>query len=231
MSQLAHISNIDFSTAFNTDKIVGIFRDSYALATSATLLGGYLYKYSFPHSFTRPVFCELSWSVNGTNYIDGGTSVGNGSQAAIAYSDASNIYILTTSNAGTLYYKVVATWIDNYDNTNPSITPVLNTTNNLYFDSRRSMPKIFLPGVAVINGVGSSSIAHPLGFAPRFKGYVEAFPGEVWPLIAGGNADIWLYDVVNQMECSALITNSQIELSYVGPASNRKLWYRIYANQ
>lgn len=227
MTQLDHVDNIASSSAFNSDKIVGIFRDSY-LASSATPVGTDVtrYRHDIPHSFGRPVFCELSWSSDGINYYDGGTD--NGSQAAIAYSDTTNIHVLTLGNSGTIYYKIIATWIDNFDATNPSIAPVLNTTSNLYFDSRQAIPKVVGAGTTTISGSGSSGIIHGLTFSPRFKCYFESFANQVWPLIAGGVSDIWLYDFTNQAECSALIDSMEITLDYVGPVSSRKLWYRMY---
>lgn len=231
MSLATNALNVASASELEPDKIVGILTGSYAASSYTDILGGYLYRKWIPHSFGRPVFCEMSWSVDGVNYIDSGSSVGNGSQAALAYADSSNIYILTTSNAGTLSYKVIATWIDNYDNTNPLISPILNTTSKFYYDSRSNIPKILSSAPVTISGTGSLPIAHGLSYAPRFKGYFESLTGQVWPLISGGTGDIWLYDAINQMECSAVIDTTNVTLSYIGPVSSRKLWYRIYADQ
>lgn len=229
MSQLDNISNIKFSTAFNTDKIVGVYRDSYQPGVGTTLIGGFLYQHAIPHSFTRPVFAELLWSTDGVNYFDGGAG-SSGAQSAIAYSDSSNMYILTPSNTGTLYYKIIATWIDDYDGTNPAIEPVLNTTATAYFDSRLNIPKVITSSTTTISGTGTQDIVHGLGYAPNFKGFFESISGQVWPLISGGNSDAWLYDFSNQMECAALIDSTKIQLQHTGPASTRTVWYRVYGD-
>lgn len=217
--------NAAFATRYLTDKIIGVYRGSYS-AASATLLGGFLYQYAIPHPFTRPVYTELLWSVDGTTYFDSGSSIG--AQAAIAYADASNLYITTLTNVGSIYYKVICSWIDDYDTSNPSVNPVLDTTNSVYFDSRDNYPKIYSQDVKTVSGTSSSTIVHTLTYSPKFKGYVESISGQVWPFNGGGLSNPWLYDPVNHMECYAILDTPSIELHYSGPASNRKVWYRIY---
>lgn len=228
MSQVTHANDIGFSTTFAVDKIVGIFTGHYASGTDTTTLGGFIYRYAIPHSFTRPVFCELLWSTDGINYKDGGSSSG------LATSDSSNVYVMTTLPAGTIYYKVVCTWIDNYDATNPSITPVLNTTNQVYFDSRYNYQKTYLSGVLTVNGStidATTSVNHNLGYAPNAKVFIEGLPGEVWPAGLYGTANGFAYDFDHQYESHNLITTSQLQITYhtgISGAPTARIWYRIY---
>jgi hypothetical protein len=228
MSQVTHASDIGFSTAFAVDKIVGIYTGRYTSGTDTTTLGGFIYRYAIPHSFTRPVFCELLWSTDGVNYLDGGSSSG------IATSDLSNIYVLTTQPTGTIYYKIICTWIDNYDNTNPSITPVLNTTNDVYFDSRYNYQKIYVTNVTTVSGGvvdATKNIAHPLGYAPNSKVFIESLPGEVWPAGQYGSSNGFSYAPDYQYEALTLITNSQLQVTYhtgISGAATARIWYKIY---
>lgn len=236
MSQVSNVSKINFSTAFLTDKICGILSNTFT--ASSPNLGGYLYQYTISHSFTRPVFCDALFSANGTTFVPNGQA--DALNSYNVYSDSSNIYLLTTASSGTIYYKEVSTWIDGYDNSNPLISPILQTTlptsDLTYFDSRKNYQKIFMhdvrsvpfPGVGVTNFL---TINHNLGYVPRYKVFFESLPGQVWPLISGGVQDIWLYDSAHQYECSSIADSTTLNLIYKGGASaapNFRLWYRIY---
>lgn len=232
MSLQSNYQNVAFATEYAVDKIVGIYTDSFDAATQTTVLGGYLYQYAFSHSFTRPVFCELLWSLDGSQYADGGSGVLGGTEG-IAYSDKNNIYVTTGINAGRVYYKVIASWIDNYDNTNPLITPVINTTNNFYFDSRKNYEKVYKQDILTLSGVsGTLSYIHGLGYPPNAKVYYEAFPGQIWPSIGGGE-NFFLYDPVNQYVCETTMTSSTLNINLqggVGSVSSRA-WYRVYLDR
>lgn len=229
MSLIGNSQNVQFATEFSIDKIVGIYVDSFD-ASHTTVLGGYLYQYAIPHKFTRPVFCELLWSLDGITYATGGTGVLSGN-FAISYSDSNNIYVTTSLGSGTIYYKVIASWIDNYDTTNPAITPVLNTTQNFYFDSRNNYQKIYKQNVVTINTGQTVSILHPdLDFAPNAKVFFESFPGQVWPTISGGVSDFFFYDPGNQYECHATMNLSTLDITMDTGPSSARAWYRIYAN-
>lgn len=232
MSLQANYKNVNFATQYAVDKIVGVYNSSFNAATQTTVIGGYLYQYAIPHPFTRPVFCELLWSTDGVNYADGGGGVFSGTQG-ISYSDASNIYVTTGLNIGMIYYKVIASWIDNYDATNPLITPILNTTNNFYFDSRNNYQKIFRQDTQMLSGVsGSLSYIHALGYTPNFKVFFESVSGQVWPAIAGGVSDFFLYDFITQYECAATTTVDTLTMALQGSASSvsSRVWYRVYLN-
>jgi hypothetical protein len=227
MSLIANYQDLDFASHYAVDKIVGIYTDSFDAATQTTVIGGYIYQFAIPHPFTRPVFCELLWSTDGINYFDGGQAGG------IAYSDAVNIYVATGESTGTIYYKVIASWIDDYDTTNPLITPVLNTTNTLYFDSRNNYEKIYHQDVQTLTGdFGTLSYIHGLNFSPNYKVFFESISGQVWPVIAGGTNDFFLYDVSTQYECEATINSTLLTMNLTGGIGSVscRVWYRIYLN-
>lgn len=227
MSLVSNYQNLNFATQYAVDKIVGVYTGSFAPATQATVIGGYLYQYAISHLFTRPVFCELLWSTDGVTYIDGGNGGG------ISYSDSSNIYVTTGESTGTVYYKVIASWIDDYDTTNPLITPVLNTTSNFYFDSRNNYEKIYHQGTQTLTGTsGTLTYIHGLSFTPNAKVFFESISGQVWPAIAGGAGNFFLYDLAAQYECEATITDTLINMDLSGGASSVscRVWYRIYLN-
>lgn len=217
---------VAYASEYATDKIVGIFPGSYNIATQTTIIGGFLYRYSIPHTFGRPVFAELVASYNGGNNEDGGAGFAN------VYSDSSNIYIITSASTGTVAYQVIATWIDNYDTSNPVITPSISVTNNKFFDSRNNYQKVYLQNVISAPGTsGTASVNHNLGYTPNCKVFIEALPGQVWPMIAGGLADPWLYDFAAQYECEARISTTNVTMNYTGgvsAASTVRIWYRIY---
>lgn len=230
--------DVYYATQYAIDKIVGVYRGSYTSGTDTTTLGGYLYQYPIPHDFTRPVFCELLVSLDGITYQDGGAFDATLTFAGIAYSDSSNIYITTGTASGTIYYKVICSWIDDYDTTNPTIEPVLDTTDTAYFDTRSNYQKVFIQDSTTVTAVAASdvvtSIDHDLGYTPNAKVFFESISGEVWPQIAGGSGDFWLYDASSQTECYAIITNTQLNIACTFPflsAHDTKVWYRIYLDQ
>lgn len=224
-----NIANASYYSPAAIDKIVGIFTGSFT--AGAANLGGFLYQSSFLHSFSRPVFCELRWSTDGTNYIDGGSSLSATGDACISYSDVNNIYVTTTKTSGTVYYQVVCTWIDNYETTTRFITPALPSSTNAYFNSLDNYQKVFLSNTFTVSGTGgTTNITHNLGYAPNVKIFFESVSGQVWPQIAGGVGDIWLYAPATQYECYDLIDTTKVAITTTGGASSvsARVWCRIY---
>lgn len=233
MSQ--NVSDVLFSTAFETDKVCGIYESSYNAASYNTVLGGYLYQTNLAHNFSRPVFCDALFSTDGTNWFPSGQ--GNGTDNVLAYSDSSNIYFITNADTGTIYYKLVCTWINNYDTTNPLITFVNNATNTniTAFDSRQNYQKIAFSKIVNLanpglGNIGTCPITHNLGYAPNYKLFFNSLAGQVWPSIAGGTGDFWLYEGT-QYELWGVSNTSTLTLYYdagSGSDTSFDLWYRIY---
>jgi hypothetical protein len=239
VSQSSHAGDIAFSTAFLADKICAIKTGTFT--ASAWNVGGFLYRYAIPHSLTRPAFMDGTFSADDATFVPNGQA--DSTYSYITYSDSSNYYILTTADSGVLYYKLVATWIDNYDTTNPLVSPDISTAlpslTTPNFDSRQNYQKIFYQQMYTVSSPGSGvrgqlTIPHNLGYIPNYKIYFEAFPGQVWPSISGGTADIWLYDFAGQYECWGLMDEDNLMVYYqpgTASASSIKIWVRIYFDQ
>lgn len=239
MSQIKNVANINYSTAFATDKICGVLSNTFTASTFNTGSPAYLYQYTLPHNLTRPSFMDGIFSLNNSTFVPNGQS--DGTNSYFVYSDSSNYYILTTANSGLVYYKIVSTWVDNYDATNPLITPVFNATlpsvnNTTYFDSRSNYQKILTSNVVTLNNPGAGNtgtytVAHNLGYTPNFKIHFESLPNQVWPTINGGTKDLWLYDPAHQYEVYGVVDNTNLTITYSGgstSASTFRTWYRIY---
>lgn len=234
MSQ--NVSDVLFSTAFEIDKVCGIYENSFNAASYDTELGGYLYQTNLAHNFTRPVFCDALFSFDNTNWFPSGQ--GNNTGSCLAYSDANNIYFLSTVDTGTIYYKLVCTWINNYDTTNPLIEFVNNAANNSVtaFDSRQNYQKIAFSDMIILSNpgagnTGAHTITHNLGYAPNFKIFFNSLADEVWPSISGESGDEWLYNTSSQYEAWGIADSTTLTISYdtgTSGASTFNLWYRIY---
>lgn len=233
MSLLTQAANVVFATKYPIDKIVGIYSGSFNAATDTTAITytfiGSPYQvwwYKIPHTFTRPVFCDLLTSTDDTTYTN---------NTSIAFSDSSYLYIYAGQGiapSGTIYYKLVASWIDNYDNTNPAITPVI-PGNTAFFDSRQNYQKIYLQNVVSLANGASTSITHALGYQPNAKVYMECFSGQVWPCHTGGTNDAFLFaDSENTGYFS--MTNSALSIQCDTNASSfgvSRFWYRVYLDK
>lgn len=228
---LTDINNVAFSTTNNIDKIVDVKEGSFTSGTDTTAVGGSLERYDISHSFTRPLFTELLWSTDGSTWIDGGAgaSSGNG-KLAISYSDDSEYHILTNQTSGTIYYKIIATWITDYDTTNPSVNSFAAPSSDVFFDSRVNYQKIDQEGVFTFTGSGFDTLTHNLASPPYFKGYIEAFEGEVYPLVGG--ASVLYYDATEQATGTLYINGAFLfcAITVPGGASQqtRRVWYKIY---
>lgn len=228
------ITDAVFSTKYNIDKIVKVWEGSYNRASTTTRTDGFvntIYVYSFAHGFDRPLFTTLLWSEDNVNWRDGGTYTSG--EGAIAFSSATNISIATTTNSGTLYYKLIGYWIDDYDSSNPSIEPFTNNVDKFLFDSRSNYLKIAKEGTTTYSAgtFGSTqtvSISHDLGYIPKARAFFEPVANEIWPLNAGGNSNRFLYKIT-QDEAYLQIYNDRVDIKvFRFSNASRGIWYRIY---
>lgn len=237
------------TTTYTTDKIVESFSGSFNMLTDSTIevhtLGGVptnIYVYKIAHGFTRPVFCDIQ-TANGAElgqgiWREGGVDTSNN---PTAFSDSTYVYILLSSggvppSSTTIYYRILCSWIDDYDDTNPTIQPfpedIVGKINR--FDSRRNYVKIHTQSVTTFSaGTGGSTqdvtIPHTVGSATSFKVFFEALPGRVFALNFGGVANAYLFDDA-QNELDAVIDSTNLYLqAYRFSNSTFRAWYRIYA--
>lgn len=234
--------DVAFASSLLVDKVVRTFTGSYNAATDLTArnytfagLPQTAYFYRIAHGLTRPVFCELITSSDGgVIYTDGGNS--SASVGHIAFADSTYIYIyhsILAPGVGTINYKVWCSWIDDYDATNPLIETISYTDQPIEFDSRENFQKIFTQEVLTFSPgtfgtTETQNIIHSLGYNPNVKVFFEAFSGEIWPLNAGGNSNIFLLDD-SQDECYITITSNLISVS-LDKYSNasKRAWLRVY---
>lgn len=224
MALIDNIDKVALASKYPTDKIVDVITGSFN-ASTATDVGSpaYMKRHAEPHNQTRPVFTKLKWSTDNVNWIDGGYSTREGDLdflPSIAYSDSSNVYVLTGVTTGTVYFEIICFWIDNYDNTDPLVESYFDPTKPLAFDSRLNYHKVFMQNEVT----GSAVIDHNLGYEPDCWVYFEAFPGQVWPANAGGVNNFFLYDI-SQEELEVEISSSQLILDATG---SPRIFYIIY---
>ena len=237
MSLVDNVAGVSFFGGYNIDKVVNVLEGSYNLADTDIRSGDLatLDEYTVPHGFTRPVFTEIFWSLDGDSYRPGASYLDFG---AIAVSDSSNVYILTYDSfnmfpTGTIDYKIICTWITDYDNTNPLVDSFQYPDNPIAFDGRTNYQKIYKEGSftyppGTLGSNYSSQIEHALGYRPNAKAWIESIAGEVWPMNTGGVANRFLYDS-SQDEMSMIIQDDYVELDVLRFSNqSRKVWYKIY---
>lgn len=237
MSLVDNIDKVAFTSRYPIDKIVGVYEGSFDKASDTTTRTGGITNinvFPIPHGQSRPVFVDLLWSDDDATYADGGSNIGTNS--SIAFSDDTNIYIIASSATGTQYYKAIAVWIDEYDDTDPLVEAFTPDANKPLFDSRSNYQKIYEDGEATYSAgtFGSSStvtVLHPLGYKPNARAWFEPISGEVWPLNSGGAGNPFLYDF-NQDEAHMEIYDSRVDI-IVARFSNaeRKIWYKVYFDE
>lgn len=231
MTTLTNPKNANLSTTYDTDKIVGIYAGSFDAATQTTSISytfnGLPYSvwyYEIAHIFTQPVFCDVLTSTDGVTYTN---------NASIAFSDSTKLYIYAgqgSAPSGTIYYKLVATWINGYSALTPAVTPVIQGVSGLYYKSTANTPKIYLENVVSIVNNATSSVTHNLGYQPQAKVYMECFSGQVWPCHTGGSNDTFLFaDSENTgyfyTSSTALTMFCDQNASSFGAS---RFWYKVY---
>ena len=228
-----------FTSEQDIDKIVRIFIGSFQFPAQTVARVGFatINVFAIPHGLGRPVACEMQWAVGKQDWVDNGSQDDN-FQGSLAYSDSTNIYIISPLfvGSGTVFYRVWCSWINDYDATNPLIDVLTYSDTPLVFDSRSNFQKIFKQDVLTFSAgtFGSPqniTVDHNFGFTPNAKVWFEPFAGEVWPLNSGGNSNLFLFHA-SQDECELRISNTNIEVRYRRFSNAvRKAWYKIYYDE
>ncbi len=241
MSLIDNIDKVAMTSAFPPDKIVDVIPGSFDTATSERVkdsFGSEVYAiHRVPHSFTRPVFTKLKWSLDGITWVDGGLGQLESDPFiyGITKSTSSEVHIVTTLLSGTFYYEVICFWIDDYDNTNPSVEAFNDPTKPFNFDSRDDYQKSYLSDETTFTAVSQErTIPHDLGYSPDTWVFFESNPGEVWPAIVGGADNVWLYNFSTQGEIDVQIYTDRLTLDWsagVSFSGTARAWYRIYLDQ
>jgi len=239
MSVSSNAKDLMFFSGFTVDKIVRVYTGSYKIPTNTiTRDYGFLGTqelFRIPHDLGRPVATDLQWSIDNVNWREGGV-YDNTLFTMGTFSDKDYIYIIApyvSSSASTFYYRVYCRWIDDFDNTNPSITAISYNSQPIQFDSRKNFQKAYEMGVINFTaGTGGAtqtvSVPHTLGYAPNAKVWVESFKDEVWLLNGGGLSNLFNVSL-NQDEYELTITNSDISVKIFKYSNQaRRAWYRIY---
>ncbi len=228
MPLINNIEDIALASQYPTEKIV-FAESSFTSVSGMTTVGGYLKQVSIPHGFDRPLFTRLKWSSDGINWVEGGLGYRSGDASflpTIAYSDATHVHILTGLSSGTLYYEVIGFWIDDYDATNPAIPEFTDSTNDLFFDGSLNYQKRFNWDEVTGTGTTTININHALGHLAAAWVYYEAFPGQVWPALAGGASNFFLYDAaMGELEVKIHANSLELAPVFVNPS---RIWYNIY---
>lgn len=231
-----NLRSTSFTSTHPMDKVVRVDSGSFNAGT-APKLGGTIPYTSFSHGFTRPVFTKLLFSDDNSIWFDGNTSV-PGKTNAITYSTSSKIFVLTSKSSGTLYYRVMSFWIDNYDGTNPLVAPTVGSSSDFYFDSRLNYKKIkeqgsyTRPSGSVTGPTHSKTISHNLGYVPNVLVYIEALPGEIWSPHWGGTKNPWLYDI-DMIEVHPKLETNSIKVDTFGSTNSpsAEVFYIIYHDE
>lgn len=230
MSLVDNAQDVAFTTRWPTDKIVIVREGSFDRATDVVpVVGsfGTIYVYRIAHGFTRPVFVDLLWKIS-VGWADGGSA--DGTDISIAYSDDTYMYVISSMfapAAGTMYYKVIGTWIDNYDATNPLIEPFVSSNKETVFDTRDNYQKIFDQNVLTFTTASTQTVTHQLGHRTNFRVFCEAIAGQVWPMYAGGGSNPFLYD--NSLtECRSRMKTNTLEVQLENVTTTKRAWYKIY---
>ncbi|HJQ08000.1 MAG TPA: hypothetical protein VJ836_00800 [Candidatus Saccharimonadales bacterium] len=231
MSLVNNSASVAFAGRYSTDKIVGVWEGSFNRATDViTRTGdlGTIYLYRIAHGYARPIAADLLWSTDNVTFADGGSS--DGTDISIPYSDNTYVYIISSLFApavGTMYYKLIGNWIDNYDNTNPLVNSYISSNKNILFDTRENYQKIYDQNVLSFTSASTQTVTHGLNRLANFRVFYEAFAGEIWPAYAGGASNPFLFDTA-MTECDARMKVNTLEVELLTVPSTRRAWYKIY---
>lgn len=220
------------------DKIVRTYIGTFDASTqTSTVTGsdGSFKVFTIPHGLTRPMLLDMQWSLNGTTWYDSAVFDAS-SRSSLAYCTLTDVKIISPVSSGTVYYRVWGLWIDNFDDTNPTVDIESNDESPLIYDSRYNLQKIYLQNQLSVSAgtFGSTqtiSVNHDLGYTPNVKAWFEPFSGQVWPLNSGGLSNPYYIDLA-QDEAYARIYTNRVDFLFVRFSNAaRRAWYRIYYDQ
>lgn len=231
MSLLSNAQDVSFTTRWPSDKIVGVWEGSFNRATDVIEVvgdSGSIFVYRVAHGLPRPVFSDLLWKIGGA-WTDGGSADSIG-DVSISYCDSTYLYIVSSvfvPAAGTFQYKVIGSWITDYDATNPLVASYVSTNKTKVFDTSVNYQKIYDQNVLTFPSAATQSVSHPLGYRANFRVFYEAITGEVWPMYAGGASNPFLYDS-SMTECRARMKTTALEVQLETVVTTKRAWYKIY---
>jgi hypothetical protein len=231
MSLVSNAQNVAFTTRWPSDKIVGVWEGSFNRATDVTTVTGdfgSIYVYRIAHGLTRPVATDLLWKAT-AGWTDGGCT-DNFGDISISYSDSTYIYVVSSAFApavGTMTYKVIGSWIPDYDNTNPLVSSYVSSNKTKVFDTSINYQKVYLQNALSYTSPSTQSVTHSLGYRPNFRVFYEAFNGQVWPCYSGGTANPFLYDS-SMVECIASVTTTSLSVELLSVTGTKRAWYKVY---
>lgn len=231
MSLVDNARDVAFTTRWSTDKIVGVWEGSFNRATDVIeVVGdfGSIYVYRIPHGFTRPLATDLLWKISGA-WTDGGCS-DSAFDISVSYSDDTYVYVVSSvfsTATGTMHYKVIGSWITDYDGANPLVPSFVSTNKTKVFDTSVNYQKIYLQDVLSFTSATTQTVTHSLGYRANFRVFHEAIAGEVWPMFAGGGSNPFLYDS-SFSDCLARMKVNTLEVELDPVTVTKRAWYKIY---
>lgn len=231
---MADLDLLSLYSAYATDKIVYV-KEDYVDPSTLPLFASLYPMLTLPHTFGRPVFTKMQWSLDGIRWIDDNLffieSTGFNNSTVISFSTSTTINLLLVVPSP-IYYRVIGFWIDDYDGTNPDVQPMVGGVAPLYFDSRLNYRKIIRQEYNLSTGGNVTDVFrfdHDQPIPPVVKGYFEMNPGEIWPANWGGVQNTWLVTpTATEMKVYSTATEVIAEHDgYVG-ATPRKTWMVAY---
>lgn len=230
-----NFDSIAYFSGIEIDKIVDVKAGTFVNVSDTILrqpdpifFSG-LNVFSIPHGFSRPVFTDAlirTPDLGGTPWL----SPGNNTLNFITYSTSTHVCIAMVSNLNiNIQYRVICSWITDYDTTNPLVPEFHPVDKSILFDSRVNYQKIASSGIVTggNNFNPPHSINNPTNKLSNFKVFLEAFAGEVWVMNAGGQQNPFAIDF-SQMEGEAVITSQSLEISTSNGLPSQRSWYKIY---
>lgn len=232
---------------YNTDKIIGVFTGSFAVAAPTAIQRTLLTEVSIPHGFGDTCLAQMVYSTDGVTYNDGDMQVPRLTGAfpvlqtleVAAYTTSTNVVVSSTNwydsvaGAGftyTIYYKVFCI----AKKTQGTITPI-PTGQILKYSSAQNYQKIAIdqvvPLTLALGSTTTQSIAHGLLSVPSTRAYVEYLTaGKLWPVSRNQHVSTGLGAANNPLVTDIKINATTIDYVFNNSGGNVNInfHYRIY---